>query len=106
MGTPKAYFEDILTANMTEDKAKSVDAVYQFDIEGDDGGTWTVDLTAAADWVSAGPSDKAQCTIGMTTTDFMDMVEGRLDGTQAFMMGKLKIDGDMGLAMKLTTILS
>ena len=108
MGTPKTYFEETLAASMAKnpDKAKSVDAIYQFDISGDNGGTWSVDLTADADWISEGPTDNAQCTIGMTTEDFMDMVEGRLDGTQAFMMGKLKIEGDMGLAMKLTTILS
>ena len=37
---------------------------------------------------------------------FMDMAAGKLDGTSAFMSGKLKIQGDMGIAMKLAPILS
>ena len=37
--------------------------------------------------------------------DFVDLATGKLDGTMAFMSGKLKIKGDMGLAMKLQNIL-
>jgi putative sterol carrier protein len=33
------------------------------------------------------------------------LTEGKLDGTMAFMSGKLKVKGDMGLAMKLQTLL-
>ena len=41
----------------------------------------------------------------MTLEDFMSMVNGELDGTTAFMMGKLKVAGDMGIAMKLQSVL-
>jgi putative sterol carrier protein len=41
----------------------------------------------------------------MADTDFVDLATGKLDGTAAFMSGKLKIKGDMGLAMKLQSIL-
>ena len=37
--------------------------------------------------------------------DFTDMIGGKLDGMTAFMTGKLKIEGDMGVAMKLQSIL-
>jgi len=37
----------------------------------------------------------------MKDGDFVDMWEGNLPAPQAFMMGKVKIQGDMGLAMKL-----
>jgi putative sterol carrier protein len=33
------------------------------------------------------------------------MINGKLDGMTAFMTGKLKIEGDMGVAMKLQSIL-
>jgi len=36
----------------------------------------------------------------------MAMTQGELDGTTAFMSGKLKIEGDMGIAMKLQGVLS
>jgi putative sterol carrier protein len=47
----------------------------------------------------------ADCTIKMDFGDFSDMIGGKLDGMTAFMTGKLKIEGDMGVAMKLQSIL-
>ncbi len=47
----------------------------------------------------------ADCTIKMSLSDLIDMVGGKLDGMTAFMTGKLKIEGDMGVAMKLQSIL-
>ena len=43
-------------------------------------------------------------TITMEASDYLDMVNGKLDGQTAFMTGKLKINGDMGLALKLPNI--
>jgi putative sterol carrier protein len=48
------------------------------------------------------PSD---CTITISLDTFKKMVNGELDGTTAFMQGKLKVAGDMALAMKLGPIL-
>ena len=47
----------------------------------------------------------ADCTIKMDFSDFADLIGGKLDGMTAFMTGKLKIEGDMGVAMKLKSIL-
>ena len=47
----------------------------------------------------------ADCTLNMTFSDFSDLIERKLDGMTAFMTGKLKIEGDMGVAMKLQSIL-
>jgi putative sterol carrier protein len=41
----------------------------------------------------------------MALSDLVDLVGGKLDGMTAFMTGKIKIDGDMGVAMKLQSIL-
>ncbi|RLQ88431.1 SCP2 sterol-binding domain-containing protein [Notoacmeibacter ruber] len=43
----------------------------------------------------------ADCTISLDKSDLEEMIEGDLDPTQAFMSGKLKVDGDMSVAMKL-----
>ena len=48
----------------------------------------------------------ADCTLKMDFSDFSDLIERKLDGMTAFMTGKLKIEGDMGVAMKLQSILS
>ncbi len=83
------------------ESVRTVNAIYQFNIDGDNGGTWVVDLTKENDFVSEGPSESPDCTVSMKEADFVSMIEGKLPGPQAFMMGKLKIQGDMGLAMKL-----
>ena len=55
---------------------------------------------------SVSNDDKAaDCTLKMDFRDFDDMINGKLDGMTAFMTGKLKIEGDMGVAMKLQSIL-
>ena len=48
----------------------------------------------------------ADCTIIMSKEDFESMGQGKLDPTMAFMQGKLKINGDMGVAMKLQPLLA
>jgi putative sterol carrier protein len=48
----------------------------------------------------------ADCTIAVSLDTFKKMVAGELDGTTAFMQGKLRVTGDMGLAMKLGPILA
>lgn len=48
----------------------------------------------------------AQCTIGMKLSDFNDLLDGSLNPMTAFMTGKFKIEGDMGVAMKLQSLFS
>lgn len=47
----------------------------------------------------------ADCTITLSGDDFESMLSGDLNPTMAFMQGKLKVDGDMSIAMKLSQIL-
>lgn len=83
------------------EKARATDAIYQFVLDGDNGGNWVVDLTKDEDQVSAGDHDEPNCTITMKADDFVELWTGKLAAPQAYMFGKLKIKGDMGLAMKL-----
>lgn len=48
---------------------------------------------------------EADCTITLSSDDFMQIQGGDLDPTTAFMMGKLKIEGNMGLAMKIQSMM-
>ena len=45
------------------------------------------------------------CTVKVSMADFMDMASGKQNPQMAFMMGKLKVDGDMSVAMQLGSIL-
>ncbi len=111
MASAREIFEEQLPADLAENpgKATAANAVFVFNLAGDDnddGGVWTLDLTKEADHVSEGESDSGQCTINMAASDFVDMWEGRLNPISAFMGGKISVDGDMSLAMKLQNIIS
>ncbi len=103
--TPKQIFEERIGPRLKADpaKAKAVNAIYQFDITGDEGGTWTVDLTQPD--VISGAGGKAQCTITMSSKDFVDIISEKLNPQMAFLQGRLKVAGDMSLALKLGTVL-
>jgi putative sterol carrier protein len=48
----------------------------------------------------------ADTTIKVEWSDWEDMRDGKLDGMTAFMMGKLKVEGDMSNAMQLQGVLA
>jgi len=81
------------------------DAVQPVDLTGDGGGKWYVDLTQSPGKVGSGSIDTPGVTITMTAADFTAGVNGKLNWQMAFMQGKLKIKGDMSLALKLQQIL-
>jgi putative sterol carrier protein len=92
---------------LTSDPSKSagVNAVYAFDLSGDDGGQYHIALKDGTADVGEGTPENPNITITMKGEDFVDLATGKLDGTMAFMSGKIKIKGDMGLAMKLQSVL-
>jgi putative sterol carrier protein len=82
-------------------KIKGMNAVYQFDLSGDNGGVFHVKVADGATDLVEGASDSANITITMSADDFDSLLDGKLNATSAFMAGKLKVKGDMSLAMKL-----
>jgi putative sterol carrier protein len=63
-------------------------------------------FTVANDAIDVQPGKHASpnITLTMTESDYLDMINGKLNGQMAFMTGKLKIAGDMGLALKLQNL--
>jgi predicted lipid carrier protein YhbT len=56
--------------------------------------------------VQMGTHASPNITLTMKESDYLDMINGKLNGQMAFMSGKLKIAGDMGLALRLQNLFS
>lgn len=85
---------------------KDINSIIHFNVTGDNGGTWTLDLTKDSDWVSTGANGTAKMTITVSNDDFVKIRQKQLNAQMAAMQGKLKFKPmDMGLAMKLAKLL-
>ena len=101
MTTAREVFEGRITRTV-QALEKNEDVIYQFSIEGDGGCSYVVDLNDNS--VTEGTHDAPGATIILDASDFIDMVEGRVAGPNLFMTGKLKVEGNIALAMKLGQI--
>ncbi len=96
-------FNELIPAALVQhpDKAKEVNAIYGFNITGDGGGQWTVDLTSTPPTCVKGDTGKAQCSIEVAHEDFKQMFSNPQLGMQLYFQGKLRVTGDPMLATKL-----
>lgn len=78
---------------------RGFDGLAKFQIDGEGG------IIIDAEGARAGDDD-ADVTLVASTETFKSILDGELNPTTAFMTGKLSVDGDMGLAMKLSSVLS
>ena len=90
-----------IAAKMTEALAKAggTDKSVKFDF-GDDGQVFASGTEATTE------DNDADCTISVSKDDFIALAEGNLDPMMAFMSGKLKVAGDMSVAMGLQSLFS
>ena len=104
--TLEEAWEKIETAlNENPKPIEGMNNVYQFDISGEDGGSYQLHLADNQAKVEKGTPSEADCTLQMALSDFKEMLLGKLNGTAAFMSGRLKVKGNIGLAMKMENIL-
>ena len=93
--------KDELVAKMQEAKAWVPGKTVKLDF-GDEG---IVLLDGVGEKVGEGDGN-ADTTIKVGWDDWQQLASGQLDGMTAFMMGKLKVEGDMANAMQLQGVLS
>ncbi|ATF14193.1 SCP2 sterol-binding domain-containing protein [Brevibacillus porteri] len=80
-------------------------AIYHFVLSGEEEGTYEIVFADNQADYTLGVTREAGCKLELSDKDFIKLVEGRLNPTVAFVTGKLKISGEMGLSFKLQTIL-
>jgi len=99
----KGFFEGLpAKLNAKPEKLSGLECVYQFRV-GDS--AYRVAVKDGKATVEQGEAASPNCTVTMAEGDFLDMVAGKLNGQMAFLTGKLKVAGDMGLALKLGSFL-
>ena len=97
MDDPREFFET-LESRVDPAKAAGLTASYRFEIDGS--GTWTVDVDDGKVTVTENGAE-ADVTISSSAETFLKIANGEQNPTAAYMSGKLKVNGDMGQAMKL-----
>ncbi len=84
------------------EKAVGVDATIHFKFTGEEAGEWNARIAAGQVKVAPGaPDGAATMTLTADSSDYVKLFTGELDGMQAFMQGRLKLGGDLNLAMKM-----
>lgn len=96
-------FEETVNGNPSH--IEGLNSVYLFDITGDNGGAYQLQFQDGKAMVLEGTEPPADCTLVMSLASFHLFILGKLNGTMAFMTGKLKIKGDIGKALKIESIL-
>jgi putative sterol carrier protein len=95
---------DAMPGRFRADKASGTSATIQYDVSGDGGGTWNAVIKDGTCAVSPGAAASPNLTLQISAQDWLDMLSGKQSGQMLFMSGKLKVKGDMGLAMKLGSL--
>lgn len=103
-GSVAEIFKEI-PSRFDSDAWGSEDAVLVFDISGDDGGQWTAHIKDGQLSIEDGAVEDADMTMYTASEDMVAMVNGDLNPVSAFMGGKVRVDGNMALAMKLQSLL-
>lgn len=85
------------------EKVKGLNATYQFDLTGE---SWTLRITDGKPSLTQGAAESPNTTFVASTEDWMNIATGKLNAVTAFMQQKLKVKGDMALAMKLQGLLT
>ncbi len=87
---------------LAQEKSEELNATVNFATEE---GVVFLDATKSPAIVNNDEGQEAACTIKLKTKDGIRMMDGNLSAVTAFMTGKLKITGDMGIAMKVSKII-
>jgi putative sterol carrier protein len=84
------------------EKTAGVNATIGFDIKGEKGGQWGVTIANQTCAVKPGLPENADLSLAADSQDLVDVFSGKLSPMKAFFQGKIKMQGNMAHAMKLS----
>lgn len=80
-------------------------ASYSFELDGEEGGLYGLKFSNGQFETIQGNPGEVDCALKMSVKNFKKLLAGDLNSTASFMMGKLKVKGSIGLALKLENLL-
>lgn len=99
----KEFFQ-ALPGKLDADAADGLTAVYQFDLNGPQDSQYHLVVENGACSVLEGVHPEPHVTFSMSQEDCLGILGGQLDGPSLFLAGRLRISGDLGLAMQLKAL--
>jgi putative sterol carrier protein len=99
----KEYF-DTLNQRFVASASKGLNAVFQFELSGDGGGSYNIAVNDGTMEVKEGTAPTPSVTIKMAADDYLKLINGQLNGTMAYMKGQMKVTGNLMLAQKMQAV--
>ena len=99
MNTIPGSFEGLKMAFQPQ-KAQGVNKTIQFDFNGPEAGTWNASITNGQFSFAQGTAQSPSATVTVNSDDWLKILRGELNAVSAFMGGKIKVQGDMGVMMQ------
>ncbi len=81
--------------------ATGLNKTFQWNISGEQAGTWVLKIANQTCELIRSAAEKPDITFNVKDTDWLAIAEGKIDAMNAFVTGKVKVTGDMMLAMRL-----
>ena len=95
---------DALPGKLDREVAEDLDAIYQFDLRGDQGGQYHLLVQNGTCVVKDGIHEDPHVTLSMAGEDCIKVLNGQLSGMTMAMSGRMQVTGDIGLAMQLKSL--
>ncbi len=91
---------EAMPSRFNPEAAQNWETVVQFNISGEGGGTWTLEVKGGKCEVRQATAAGAKATVNTDAETWVGINTGKLNAMQAFMTGKIKIQGNMGEVIK------
>lgn len=111
--TPQQLFNVRVPKGLEQnpERVKDFPLILQFNVSGEQGGTWTVDTLNTPATVHVGPREDAQCVIFIEDNALIELLETEPISRPPLVMrfileGQVEVEGDVGQAMKLSKVFS